>query len=80
MNKSVRQTSVVFEFAHRADVTLSRHTADLLTIVLLRKEALKRRLKDPAFCQELVDYSAIGLVTIAAGALTSLVSTYFFYK
>jgi hypothetical protein len=80
MPKLANKASVIYKLARRADIELSRQTADILTVLLLKKEALRRRLREPAFCQELVDYGVIGLMTLAAGALASLVTTFIIIK
>jgi len=40
------------------------------------KERLRRKLQDKEFCNDLVDYGIVGVMTVAAGALFSLVITF----
>ncbi len=77
MRKSAAHpATTVFTFAQRADITITSHTADLLTELLMRKEALQRKLQDKEFRQDLVDYAMLGIMSVAAGTLFSLVTTY----
>jgi hypothetical protein len=75
MRKSTLQQTTVFAFARRADLFVSRHTADLLTDLLMFKKALQRKLKDEEFRRSLLDYGIVGVTTLAAGALFSLVAS-----
>lgn len=76
MRKPARPTPVLYAFARRADVTLSRHAADILTLVLMRKEAIRRKLLDPDCRRDWVDYGVLGMMTVATGALFSLVNAW----
>jgi hypothetical protein len=74
MRKSTLRQTTVFSFARRADLFVSRHTADLLTELLAYKKALQKKLKDDEFRRGLLDYGVVGVTTLAAGALFSLVT------
>lgn len=74
MNKPATRQRTTFHFAQRADLFVTSHAADLLTNVLHRKEAFRKRLKDKAFRDELTVYGAIATSTFATGALVSLVT------
>lgn len=75
MRKSALHQTTVFTFARRADLFVSRHAADVLTEILMYKKVLWRKLKDEDFRRSLLDYGIVGLTTLAAGALFSLVAS-----
>jgi hypothetical protein len=76
MRKSTLPQPIVFAYARRADLFLSRHTADLLTELLMVKKRLLKRLEDKAFRSCLVDYGVTGVTMLAAGAFFSLITSF----
>ncbi len=76
MQKTVARPTTVFTFAQRADITITRHTADILVQVLMLKEGLRRKWKDVEFRQDVIEYGMLGGMAMAAGTLFSLVITF----
>lgn len=76
MHKATSRPTTLYNFVQRTDLTLSAGAADLLTALLMQKERLRRKLQDKEFRNDLVDYGIIGVMTVAAGALFSLVITF----
>lgn len=76
MRKTAVPPSTIFTFAQRADITITRHTADLLTVLLMKKQALQRKWRDPEFRQDIKEYSVLGIMAVATGTLFSLVTTF----
>ena len=76
MHKATSRPTTLYNFVQRTDLTLSAGAADLLTALLMQKERLRRKLRDQECCHDLMDYGIIGVMTVAAGALFSLVITF----
>jgi hypothetical protein len=76
MRKVAARPTTLYNFVQRTDLTLSTSTADILTALLMYKERLRRKLQDKEFRDDLVDYTIIGVMTVAGGALFSLVITF----
>ncbi len=76
MHKTALRQTIVFSFARRADLYVSRHTADLLTELLMVKKALQKKLAHEDLRRSILDYGLVGLTTLAAGALFSLVVSF----
>ena len=76
MRKIATRPTTIFTFAQRADITITRHTADVLTKLLMRKEAFRRKWHDKEYRQDLLDYSMMGAMGMAAGTLLALVITF----
>jgi hypothetical protein len=76
MRKITLPSTTLYTFTQRADLTLSTHTADLLTDLLKRKEAFRRKWQELEYQKDWVDYAAMAVTTLASGALFSLVTTW----
>jgi hypothetical protein len=76
MRKTAARPTTLFTFAQRADITITRHTADVLTVLLMRKEAFRRKWQDKEYRQDVLDYSMMGAMGMAAGTLFALVITF----
>lgn len=80
MRKIATPPTLMFTLAQRADITITRHAADLLTELLMKKEALRRKWREADFRQEIKDYSVVAVMAIATGTLFSLVTTFTFMR
>jgi hypothetical protein len=76
MRKQGSRQHITFAFAKRADLFLTRHTADALIKVLELKTAFRKRWQEKSFRDEVSLYGAVGATTFASGVLVSLVSAF----
>ena len=76
MRKSIAQPTTLYTLARRADLTLSRHTGDVLVELVWLKKQWRKKLQGKFSRQGLIENALLFVISSATGSLLFLTLLY----